>query len=61
MSAFQLTYYSALDNAIRRQGFTLDPQCRQLIAPTGWCAEQVEQAFMRDHPGFLLLTCKPAP
>lgn len=59
MTVYSLTYFSALDNAIRRKGISLYPQCTQLIAPTGWCAEQVEQAFLRDHPGALLLTCKP--
>jgi len=54
---YRISYFSALDNAIRQRGAALEPQVEELIAPSDWAVEQVEEAWLRQHPGSLLLTC----
>lgn len=56
---YRLQYYSALDNAVRKRGVDLYPQSTDLIAPSGWCLEQVEQAFLQHHCGAALVSCTP--
>ena len=48
---FILSYYSALDNAIRRRGADLEPQRSEQCAPAGWTCDQVTEAFLRHNPG----------
>jgi len=58
---YRLLYYSALDNALRQRGIELHPQTSDLIAPTDWCTSQVQQAWLKHHPGASLVSCKPLP
>lgn len=48
---FILSYYSALDNAIRRRGVDLSPQKSEQCAPSGWTCDEVSAAFLKHNPG----------
>lgn len=58
---YSITYFSALDCAIRRKGYELTPITESLIAPSTWNASQVAEAFLRHHPGTEVLACTPQP
>lgn len=58
---YLVTYYSALDCAIRRKGYELTPVTDALIAPSAWNASQVAEAFLRHHPGSELVACTRQP
>lgn len=63
--SFLITYFSAFDRGlIRELGSTkhsLQPVTETLIAPSAWSAQQVSDAFLRQHPGIELIACTPQP
>jgi hypothetical protein len=58
---FLVTYFSALDCAIRRKGYDMTPIAETLCADSSWSAEQVSEAFLRHHPGIELVACTAQP
>ena len=53
---FLITYYSALDCAIRRQGYEMTPITELICAPSTWSATEVSEAFKRHHHGIELVS-----
>lgn len=58
---FLLTYFSALDCAIRRKGAEMEPLSTLLCADSTFTPDQVAQAFLRHHPGSEVLACIQQP
>lgn len=58
---FRVQFISALDRALIRQGAELLPQETTLVAPSGWEADEVADAFENQYPGSTVLHCTPTP
>lgn len=58
---FLITYFSALDCAIRRKGYEMTPITELLCAPSAWSATEVSEAFKRHHHGIELVSCIKQP
>lgn len=56
---YRVQFLSALDNTLVQKGADLLPQETTLVAPSGWQADEVAEAFENQYPGSTVLLCIP--